>query len=243
MFALARETDGLNQRALLRMGWTRGMIARQLGAPDEVRPWRRGCCRHEYVYLRSRVDRAMGGVTFREAVERRERRNAAANVATWYPDWRAALEDACAGMFELNRFAKHAECLWRDEIYGWKDGLVELLYREGLCTACWEHLLVQPAKICWDCGGAGCGRCDGTGEYLPARTLRFFAFRFTVGARTFCWHQPEHLVRFEAQTTEPAAEWSGAEEKPVRMTRRQLAAALELVRWVVESAKAKAVAA
>ena len=246
MFALEQQVDGLNQRALMRLGWTRWLIGALLGSPDEVRPWGRGCCQHEYLYLRSRVESAMRGVTFEKAAERRDRGAVAARLPGQYPDWRAALADACAGMFELNRWAKHAECAGdqREEIYRFKDGLVELLYREGLCAACWEHMLLQPAKVCWDCDGAGCRRCDYSGEYLPARTLRFYCFRFVVGERTFVWHQPDRLVRFAVQTTEAPAEWQGVgEEKPVRMTRRQLVAALELVRWVVESAGAGRMAA
>jgi hypothetical protein len=154
--------------------------------------------------------------------------------------WQGALPEACAALFSLNRFCKHAECSWqsREEIYDLKNRLVKLLYKDGYCTAAWEHRLVLPAKICRDCGGSGdggcCDRCDGTGEYLPAKTVRFICFRFEVGVR-YTWHQPVELVRFPVTMTDAPADWQpGEREKPVPMPRRQFAAAKDLIRWVLE---------
>jgi hypothetical protein len=240
-FALQQQADGWNQRQLLKLGWSRTLISKLLGGPDEKRFRRAGCCCQRYLYLRGRVEHAMKTPEFAACVERREKRRTAParRFVVWYKTWREALPAACAGLFSLNRFAKHESCGQeeRDEIYRLKDRLVEVLYGAGLCAACWVHLVEQPAKVCWNCDGDGCSRCDYSGEWLPKRTLRFYCFRFVVGEKTYVWHQPDRLVRFRVETTEPDAEWNGVvTEKPVGMTRAELGRAKDLVRWVVESA-------
>lgn len=240
-FALAQETHGYSQAQLVRMGWTRRTIARLLPEPDVNTFVRRGCCCRRYVYLASRVERAMAAPEFAAARERAELRQTAgqrrqAELTLRYGAWQMAAGAACRALFSLNRWAKHRECTpdVREEIYGLKDDLIEMLYGAGYCASAWVHRMEQPAQECWGCFGDGCGRCNDTGEFRPARTLKFVAFRFAVDGTAYCWHQPERLVRFAVRLTEPEAEWAGTgEEKPVRMGRRGLRRALELLRWVV----------
>lgn len=158
-----------------------------------------------------------------------------------YGDWRAALPDACAAMFSLNRAAKHPGYrVDRLVIYGLKDGLIELLHgTPGFCVGCFRHLVRYP---CWSCDGAGCGRCGGNGVH---HILGFICFQFVVRGQAYCWHQPESLVRFPVRFTEEAKYWDGgAGEKPVGMRRAKFAEAKDLVRWVLARAAAeRAVAA
>ncbi len=239
----------VNRTALTRMGWTDAMVRELLGKPDQVGPWRSNRW-PEHRYATERVRAAMDGEAFRAAAARRaqraelrstapERRSQA--LTSKYGDWRGALADACAGMYRLNRLAK-ATWPWREEIYGLKDRFIELLYREGLCAACWVHVLTRPAKVCWDCGGEGCDRCDYSGDYLPERKLRFVCFRFEVARRTYVWHAPELQVKFAFKTTEPEQPWAGLVEVDFAagMQPRHRTAAMQLVRWVVEGAASQA---
>lgn len=167
-------------------------------------------------------------------------------------DWRLAVPEACRGLFNLNRFAKHSTCGWQQQadIYNLKDGFLKLLCGNGYCEAAWKHRLELPAKACRDCGGGGdggcCDRCDGTGEYLPAKTVWFAALRFTVvvegeSSDTYIWHQPLEQVKFEVRFTETPADWKpGEREKPVYMNLRERAAAKDLLRWVLGRAEAAA---
>ena len=148
-------------------------------------------------------------------------------------------------MHNLNRYAKHRTCSRANqtEIYDLKNRFVELLYTRGCCTACWIHVLVLPAKRCNACYGSGddgeCDRCGGSGIYLSEKRLRFYVFKIQVGGqRLYCWHQPDHLVKFPVTTTREPAEWSGVErDKPLGMPRSKLAAAKALIGWVLEKSK------
>jgi hypothetical protein len=236
----------LSTSDLLKAGWNSSLIRKLLGEPDEREEIKRGiysCTR--YWYTQARVTAATSDPAFLALQERRKARRLAperrrSGFEGRYQMWRGALPDACRFMHSLNRYAKHQACsvTQRDEIYGLKNGLVELLYRAGYCTACWIHEQVLPAKVCFECGGSGdggaCDRCDGSGHYLPAKTLRFYVFRFALG-RGYTWHQPDRLVKFPVETTREPEEWAGVErEKPIALNRSQFAAAKDLVRWVIE---------
>jgi len=182
---------------------------------------------------------------FRECQLRRKKIAAApekrkANFARKYQTWRNAVPDACKGMHSLNRYAKHQgiSTANKTEIYQLKNELVELLWRAGYCVECWIHVLTLPAKPCWDCGGSGdggeCERCNGTGEYLSAKKLRFYCFRFNVSGRIYTWHQPDKLVKWQVQTTGEPANWEGVErDKPLAMPKSQFAEAKDVIRWVL----------
>lgn len=239
----------LSTSDLRKMGWTTTLIRSLLGEPDEKEDISRGmyrCQRH--LYLQERVERAQESGAWKVSCEAREarlarpvRRMEAFNRK--YATWRAAVPDACHACHSLNRYAKHGTCSEsnKNEIYGLKNKFVELIYTQGYCTACWIHTLVLPPKKCRACGGWGdggaCYRCDGTGNYLPEKRLKFYCFKISVG-RSYTWHQPDRLVTFPVVTTAEPAEWSGVErDKPLGMPRSQLAAAKDLVRWVIEQAK------
>ena len=85
--------------------------------------------------------------------------------------------------------------------------------------------------------GEFCDRCDGTGDYLPEKRLKFYCFKISVG-RSYTWHQPSNLVTFPVTTTQEPADWNGVErDKPLGMPRSKLAEAKDLVRWVIEQSK------
>lgn len=131
-----------------------------------------------------------------------------------YPGWRDALADAAESLVALNRLA-YGDRERGPTIYSAKNRLVELLYREGLCERVEIHVQEQPGKRCYACDGEGvtdcydhdapeCHRCFGTGWYLPPRTVRLYAFYFSIGGRKYSWHQPADLVTWPVEvTTEP----------------------------------------
>ena len=169
-----------------------------------------------------------------------------ARFARKYSSWTAALPDACKFLFDLNRYAKHDSCTGphRDEIYGLKGDLVELLYKHGYCTDCYLHTTELPAKECWTCDGDGyhwsgeeCRKCGGTGIYLPPKTLVFVCFRFAVGGIAYCWHQPKETVLFEFRVpSEESTFVLTEEEKPVSLALGNFAEAKDLLRWIIEQA-------
>jgi hypothetical protein len=171
-----------------------------------------------------------------------------------YPDWRDALGDAAESMHRLNRLA-YGDRERGPTIYAAKNRLVELLYREGLCERVEIHLQEQAGKRCYACGANGdldgeddfdivgpCTRCEGTGWYLPPRTVRLYAFYFSIGGRSYAWHQPADLVTWPVEvTTEPrpmpalpAVREHGL-ESPVAVEN-----AMEVVRVVLEGAATEA---
>jgi hypothetical protein len=165
--------------------------------------------------------------------------------ALYCRDITAALGPACRGLFELNCFAKHEECGWRQkqEIYGLKDRFIRLLYEKGFCRGAWRDGWHQAARICWVCGGTGdsgtCDHCDGSGEFLPARTLWFAGFRFVIGNAAYIWHQPMDRVKFAVEYTEGERNWEPtASVPPVFMNLRERRAAKDLLWWVLARAEA-----
>jgi hypothetical protein len=239
----------LTSSDLRAMGWTPALVKVLLGEPDEKEPIKKGMFNSmRHWYAQSRVQAAMESPAYQKATQARETRQARPELRrkgfnSKYQTWRAAVPDACHAQWSLNRYCKHSTCSQSNkaEIYGLKNNFVELLYTSGFCTAAWLHILVLPPKVCRACSGSGwdgeCDRCDGTGEYLPAKRLKFYVFKISVG-RSYCWHQPEILVKFPVVTTQEPAEWSGVErDKPLGMPRSQLAAAKDLIRWVLDQAK------
>lgn len=229
------------------MGWTTGLIHSLLGNPDEKEDISRGAYRcQRHFYAKDRVEAAMLLPAWSVATQRRDERmrRPALRMEGFqrkYQTWRAAVPDACNALHSLNRYAKHRTCSPANkvEIYGLKNLFVEVLYRGGFCTACWEHILVLPAKECRACRGTDpdCDRCDGCGIYLAEKRLKFYCFRIALG-RGYTWHQPDNLVKFPVETTREPADWSGVErDKPLGMPRSALGAAKDLVRWVVDQAR------
>src|ERR1051326_9465131 len=146
----------LNKTQLPRLGWTPGVIPVLLGTPDRIECKNRGSYRYvEHLYSSARVCVAMRDPRFAAAIERRKKRQQAPArrrmaIEKRYADWRAALPEAGAMMFSLNRYAKHRTCspALRVEIYELKNRFLKLLYDEGLCVACWEHIVRLEALGC-----------------------------------------------------------------------------------------------
>ena len=170
-----------------------------------------------------------------------------ARITKRFASWRDALPRACQAMFNLNRYAKHNTCRCKHEIYALKNGLIDLLYRNGFCTECKIHTDWLPEKVCFACDGAGwrygwesdeqeCERCGGTGIYLPAKELRFIAFRFLVDGQHFAWHQPDYLVTFPFLETGPTESGGLADEKPIEMSTEDMRKGRVIVRYVLAEA-------
>jgi hypothetical protein len=242
--------DGwLNKRALLKAGWTPALIAGILGPPDQVVEHKHGYKKWtEHLYGAEKVEAGAGDARFLEAAARRRRRTAAAEhrcaaiPEQYRGDWRAALGDAAAGMFQLNRYAKHRRCseVRRVEIYLLKNEFIRMLYARGYCSLAWIHRLELPEQTCRECGGDGveCDHCGGAGVWREARTVEFWCFRFAIGGRAYCWHQPRNLVEFTPVAGLPPQEWEWrAEEKPVVLPERRIAYVKELVGWVIGAAE------
>jgi hypothetical protein len=261
-------------------GWTPAAIARFLGEPDDLADnphYRRAAPMR--LYKTERVLAAEQTPEFRKWLGEKKERKAKGATASErrfakferkYSDlWKSALPDACAFLFDLNRYAKHQACTAanRDEIYSLKNSLIRLLYTNGFCNTCYVHNTELPAQPCWSCGGTGiwasehsdddwdgddwdgddwddtdedCRKCKGTGIYRKPKALAFLCFRFAIGEKTFCWHQPKKSVSFVYKVT--AAECSFAltdEEKPISLDRRKFAEAKHLLMWVIERATGK----
>lgn len=241
-------TTCLSTSELVQSGWTPALIRKLLGEPDEKEPFSRGIYRGvRHWYARDRVVVAQERPEFAALQARRAHRLEAparwrSEFAHRYQTWRGALPDACHYLHSLNRYAKHRECstMQRAEVYDLKNRMVETLYRTGYCSACWIHEQILPKKQCRECFGSGdegnCDRCDGSGEYLPAKTIHFYVFRFAIG-RGYTWHQPDRLVKFPVVTTREPEQWGGIDrEKPLLVNKAKFAVAKELLRWVIELA-------
>jgi hypothetical protein len=171
-----------------------------------------------------------------------------------YGSWTSALPDACEVLFNLNRHAKHDSCsdANRADIYDLKSEMVRLLYQHGYCTECFEHYHDLPEKLCFGCYGTGtdhnwesCRRCNGSGVFKQATTVMFVCFRFVVGGKSYCWHQPEDAVNFQFETTADSSAWQpeGSDEKPLALNKTKFAMAKDLLRWIlarVRDTRAKA---
>ncbi|MCZ2153174.1 MAG: hypothetical protein LC114_04615 [Bryobacterales bacterium] len=184
-----------------------------------------------------------------EQVARQQRERWAEGYRLKYVGWEAALPDGCAALFRLNRYTKSASSsAYRDEVYRLKNRILELLYRHGYCTECYEHHRALGPKYCFGCDGAGssehvggsgavygdnCYRCNGTGIFRPATTLEFVCFRFNVEGTSYCWHQPKRLVKFGYRTTQDVSSFEAVEGKEqVELSRDELAAATDLLNWI-----------
>lgn len=109
---------------------------------------------------------------------------------------------AAYALFHLNRAARHLT--GKRYIYALKNSLLRHFYEHGFCVS------VKPQKqyaICWDCSGTGnyyaqgdCWKCGGTGIY---RTHHLYRFVFAVSGRRYVWHQPQALVTWPVEITEP----------------------------------------
>lgn len=246
----------LNKTALQQLGWTPGLIQVILGNPELKQYKSRGRYHWvEHLYSRDKVVDGMKHYRFLAHQEARQaRQNAVVKRKASIPekfsnDWKDALPEACAGLFNLNRYAKYRNCsqLHRLEIYRLKGELIELLYKRGYCAASFIHQAHLETQLCRDCGGAGdlgCVRCGGGGVWRRARTVECWCFKFRVAGHDYCWHQPLHLVGFEVVETVPPMEWdiekSSVKEKPLVMRKDKFAAVKRLISWVIESARIEA---
>lgn len=239
----------LNKSALLKLGWTSSLIAVVIGKPDKIDLHKHGLRSWvEHLYARDRVIAAAKDPRFLALQQRRKLKaegvvQRRAELPKKFSTWRDALPEACAGMFSLNRYAKHRSCseLHKLEIYRLKNELIELLYRSGYCTLSWIHRLRFEIQYCRRCGGAGdydCIPCGGSGIFREARTVEFWCFRFAVEGRAYCWHQPIELVKFAPAESVPAQEWRefSDKEKPVPLRREQFALVKELLDWLLRAA-------
>lgn len=262
----------LTTRDLIAKGWSAPLIKKLLPKPCAVQNHSRGVYRiTRNLYEVERIEALMQSPEFAEA-QANQTAHAAIRAAAperrrneldrKYSSWRAALPEACVGLHSANRYAKHNTCSaeHRAEIYRLKNAFVELLYKCGYCTACFEHVLVLPAKLCRDCGGQSgtpewrrptrredgwgcddgyCERCDNTGIYLSEKRLTFYCFKVAIG-RGYLWHQPDSLVNWPVVTTQPPADWTpGDREKPLLVSRAHFAEVKDLLRWVLEKAEAE----
>jgi hypothetical protein len=243
--------------------WTPHMRKKYLGEPDII-DYRQYHTKH--FYLRSRVEAALP-VLDEYLAERKAKRTAAAEeliarrararakmhmeFRRLYPAWPDALPDACAYLFDLNRYAKHESCssFERDAIYELKNDLIRVLYMAGYSTECYLHTSELPEQECFGCAGTGtwtgwrtgdsdvCRKCNGTGVYRPSKTLQFVCFRFVVGDTPYCWHQPGSLVHFSFAVTSGEKHFDlAAEEKPVALASKKFAEAKAFIGWVMDRA-------
>lgn len=182
-----------------------------------------------------------------------------------YPHWRDALPDAAEAMFNLNRYAKHRSCTQenREDIYDMKNRLVRLLYKLGMCESAHLHQVPMPGKPCYGCNGTGkatrkfdrldyeeedfddsdltCYRCGGSGWYQQPTTFENICFKFSIGGKPYCWHQPKGSVDFEYRLVEASNDWvpdQGAKE--LTIPRSRLSKAKEVVHYVLAAGEAEA---
>lgn len=176
----------------------------------------------------------------KEAKERRQKERQA-KFEGLYPDWHDAVPDACDALFNLNRYAKYLRCSpgHKEEIYRLKNRLIQLLFEEGYCQECKEHLVQRPDLECWGCWGEGCERCDYTGLYRSG-PLVYIAFRFKVGDRFYAWHQPKDSVNWEISLTETPSDWEPeAGIKPLSLHQKDFAEAKALIKYILKRRQAK----
>lgn len=70
----------------------------------------------------------------------------------------------------------------------------------------------------------------------PSSGWRFVAFRFELDGRSYTWHQPEELVRWDYSAVpqyQDANDWQPEAERPLELSRRQFAQTKALIRWVL----------
>lgn len=255
------KTEYITPTALVEGGWSRTLITALLGAADKTatNPHYRKAPPMR-LYDVSRVAEAAKSPEFLawlEAKRKRQEKAEQTHAARFekffrkYGDWKAALGDGCEYLFSLNRYAKHPSCTndHREAIYALKTDIVELLYKHGYATECFDHLQQLPGRKCFGCNGTGiwsgswrndlCRRCDGSGLWGEPFTLRLVCFRFSVGGKAYCWHQPEDLVCFTYEETANPSDWKpGSDVKAVALSSAKFAAAKDLLRWIIAEATA-----
>lgn len=163
-----------------------------------------------------------------------------------YGNPEAALPAACEALFNLNRYTRHPTCSGanRTEILDLKTKLVEHLYSLEKYTDRVEKLTkTLPAKECFDCEGAGCERCDHTGEYAPARDVASYVFTFGgfPDGQRYTWMQPDHVMTFEPRVEATRADDGKPREleKTLNIPRSKLAEAKALVRFALRPRAAR----
>lgn len=250
-----RKTGGTRQlilRSVLARGWTRMMVDDLLGEPDDRRDnpkYRSAAPMRLYDY--ERIVAAEATPEFADRLEkanaRRRGRDYTPALVKKYGDPKGGLLDAAEAMFALNRYAKHDTCTRKHqtEIYDLKNRFVSWLVVHGHLVGWGTHEIVQPERDL-ECycvsryGEDGCHRCDYTGVHrtLPERVLGFVVLRFSIGGKTYTWHQPDDYVTFDYANKAPKIDtagddWTPEREKPIEMPRSQFARAKALVRWVM----------
>jgi hypothetical protein len=266
--ATGYRSDHTTSVGMAEHGWTKRAIEKFLGEPDKFAQnphYKSGPPMR--LYRIERVVAVQKSPEFRDWLEQKEKRKRKAltapqrryeSFAAKYGSWEAALPVGCEYLFNLNRYAKYKSCSDenRQDIYELKTGIVELLYRHGYSTECFEHHQQVPGARCFGCGGTGiwvrhrneefCRRCDGSGLYGKPKTLTFVCFRFNVGGSIYCWHQPDNSVLFYYEVTAESSTWNpgDGDEKAVALSKSKFAAAKDLLRWILDqAANAKAMAA
>jgi hypothetical protein len=249
------KTGGTHQlilRSILERGWTRSMVDDLLGEPDEWRdnPKYRSAAPMR-LYLYRRVVEMEATAEFAErlakANARRQGKDYTPTLVKKYGAPHTGLADAAESLFALNRYAKHDSCTRKhqSEIYELKSRFIAWLADHDYLVGWGTHEIVQPARDL-ECycvsryGDCGCRRCDYTGVHrtLPERVLTFVVLRFSVGGKTFTWHQPDDCVLFDYVNKAPQIDtagddWTPERDKPIEMAKSKFARAKALIRWVI----------
>ena len=242
-------------------GFTDALI-KELGEPDKLVPnshHRTGPKAELFLLERAEKFKAerlndFGNAQARKEQSKLNRINAAKarmdRLADKYGSPENALGDAAEAMFSLNRYAKYDKCSGAhcDEIYSLKNGLVKLLYDKGLAVSVKVHAQSREGLECWGCDGSGfdedgeeCQRCDGTGMFRNPDSLKFVCFRFLIGDKHFCWHQPKRLINWKFKTTDEAEGPMPDTnfEKPISLRPSEFAQAKDLIRYALGASTAR----
>jgi hypothetical protein len=243
----------LTLQSVLERSWTRTMVDDLLGDPDDWRDnpkYRSGPPMRLYDYDRVVAAEATPEFTVRlaKANSRRRGKDYTPALAKKYGIPSTGLPDAAEALFSLNRYAKHDtySAKHQREIYELKNSFVAQLIDHGHLLGWGIHEIVQPPRVL-ECycvsryGEYGCHRCHYTGgvhRTLPMRTLSFVVLRFSVGGKTYTWHQPDDLVTVGFADKAPKIDttgddWSPERDKPIEMPRSKFAHAKALIRWVM----------
>lgn len=249
-----RKRSHLAASDLKARGWTDTSIRDFLGEPDEMRPnphYRRAAPMRLFDFGRIEAAEATPAckACLAEVRERRQR-----PPKDWAPTFKArygrrssALPAAAEALWNLNRYAKHDRCskAHRDEIYELKNRLILHLIARGRLIAHGTHKLEKTARNkgeCYQCNGDGCERCDFTGMHiLPELVLYYVVLRFSVGDKTYTWHQPQESFEGRIPKDTPLlpdnGDWQQEREKPINLSPSRFARAKALIRWVMGPAR------
>lgn len=166
-------------------------------------------------------------------------------AAKYQGRWEDALLDGCQAMYKLNHFAKIAERPLQQQIYSLKNNYVKLLYTHGYCIECYAHIMTVPEKGCFGCDATGfrrngdeCHRCGGTGIFKKEKNVAFVCFRFLMGDKRYCWHQPTEYVDFAYETTQESAMWDTElhEQEYEELDWEERRSYTELLEWIIKGA-------